>query len=107
MSVPKAIQWWKGAGGSKVEEGRENEEEEQENQKKENVLINAILLGEPRETDAAEAGVNQRAAREGKSTEARARSWAEGLGERSPSGLKQKWGCSRVEHDFGEGDLVD
>ena len=41
---------------------KSREEEEEENHKMENELINAILAGEPRETDAAVGGVTRKAA---------------------------------------------
>ena len=49
----------------------EQKEEEEENQNMENSLINAILAGEPSDTDAAEGGVTRKAACVAQSSKAR------------------------------------
>ena len=50
---------------------KSRKEEEEENQNMENSLINAILAGEPRDTDAAEGGVTRKVACVAQSTKAR------------------------------------
>ena len=95
-------------GRSKVEEGVK--EGRDDNQKMENELMNAIIAGEPRETDTAEGGVTRKAASVDQSTKAREvlyskselgvvwKDWLEG----NASGFKQKWNCSQAEDDIEE-----
>ena len=56
---------------AKCMQEEQKEEEEEENLNMENSLINAILAGEPRDTDAAEGGVTRKAACVAQSTKAR------------------------------------
>ena len=88
--------------GRKVEQGREGEEEWEEghNKKMENGVVNEILAGVPRETDAAGSGVAQVAVFVAQSTNA-------GRDPGTASGMKQKWDCSQVEDEFGEGDGME
>ena len=90
-------------------------EEEEEERNMENELLNAIMVEETRETDAAMGEGTWKAACGAQSTKAGGDPFGEselevgqkGLSEGSASCWKLNWDCSRDENNLEEGDVMD
>ena len=74
----------------------------------ENEVIRRIVAGMPKEVDTVAGGATRNAVSAAPSTNAGEDSFGKsGLGIGRKDVLKQKWDCSQIEEDFGEGDVLD